>query len=105
MFGSIIPMNQMHMIFDEFFNKSWIFIYKLILHLLKTNEKTILSTDDISAMISPMKDAKPKSMINGILSSFPFFNNILKQASWREVIREANNEVIDEESIRVSLKS
>lgn len=105
LFASIVPINQMGMIFDEFFRSSWIFVYKLALHLLRSNEKSILATDDISAMISPMKDAKPKSVINGLLSSLPFFNGIFRQASWREVIRESNNEVLDEDHIKALLDS
>jgi len=63
--------------------------------LIRFYEKTILAADDISEMLSPIKDAKPKSGINKFLSSFPFFSKMFSLSSWNDIIKNCKKEKIN----------
>ena len=105
LFACVIPIEQIENFFDEFFKEAWVFFYKFIIHLLKTHERTILISDDISEMMSPIKDSKPKSGINKFLSSLPFFSKVFKQSSWKELISSCKEEKINEGYVKELLES
>lgn len=105
LFSSIIPIEQIDTIFDEFFKDSWLFLYKFIIHLLRTHEQIILEKDNISEMISPIKDFKPKGVFDKLLSSLPLFNNIFRNSIWENFIKEVKEEKIDKNYLRQLLDS
>jgi len=105
LFSSIIPIEQVDLVFDEFFKSSWIFLYKLIIHLLRSHERVILEKDNISEMMSPIKDFKPKGFFDKLVSFFPLFNNLTSNSSWIKFVKEAKEEIIYEKYIKQLLNS
>jgi len=99
-FACIIPIEEMGNFFDGFFEESWIFFYKFIIHLLRTFEENILSNDDISEMISPMREGKPKGKFHKFMSAIPLFNRIIDESKWLELIADCKNEKLDERNIK-----
>ncbi len=75
------------------------------MHILRANERTILSAEDISEMMSPIKDARPRSGFNRLLSSLPFFSKMFTLSSWAELIRGCRAEKINEAYVRELLAS
>jgi len=96
LFASTIPIEQTDSFFDLFFTHSWPSLYKLIVYVLRKNEKAILEKDNISDMIIPIKGLKPKSGFNGLLASFPFLGSFFGVTSWRKLIEESQLESINE---------
>ena len=99
-FSSVIPIEDIGYLLDEFFSESWIYLYKFIIHLLRTHEKTILEKEDISEMLSPIRNFKVKGVFEGFLSAIPFLNSILGSIRWKELIEGANGEVINEKYLK-----
>ena len=99
-FSSIIPIEHMDKIFDEFFLNSWIFLYKFIIYLLKVYESDILATNDISEMMIPIKSFKPKGKLNEFLASLPFVSKLFQETKWSDFINEAKKEKINEDILK-----
>jgi len=106
LFSCVIPIEQIDVFFDEFFKEGWVFFYRFIMHLLKTHEKTILSSDDISEMMSPIKDStKPKGGINKFLSALPIFNKMFRQTSWSDLVKGCKSVKLNEKYIKELLET
>ena len=104
-FSSIIPIDQIDSVFDEFFKDSWLFLYRFVVHLLKIHEKPILENDNISEMMLPIKDFKPKSTFNKLLSNIPLFGKLFRTVSWSDIAKGAKEEVIDEKYLTMLMES
>lgn len=104
-FSSIIPIEQIDVVFDEFFKDSWLFLYRFILHLLRSHERVILEKDNISEMMLPIKDFKPRGFLDKLVSFVPAFSSALRELTWKNFVKEAKLELINEKYIRQLLNS
>ena len=55
LFGNIIPCEQMHHFFDNFFEDGWCFFYKMTLTLLRIFQPKIIESDEMSDAIDIIK--------------------------------------------------
>ena len=101
LFTSTIPLDVIVYFFDCFFNESWVFFYKLVVHLLIWKKDKIMSINELSDMIETIKIKPQKETINDItdwgmkiLSSVPIIGKFLSHESinWVKVIKESMNE-------------
>lgn len=86
--------------FDEFFKDSWLFFYKFIIRILREYEKDILDADNISDMVSPIKDTNLIGGFNKFFSVVPIFNDIFTQSKWIVLINGSKSETLNEDHIR-----
>ena len=55
LFASVIPTDQMHLFFDQFFKNRWLFFYQLVLSLLKQHATLISTEEDFYAFMHAIK--------------------------------------------------
>lgn len=79
----------MDAMFETFFSRSWPSLYKLIIHILKNNEETILEKDNISDMVLPIRDFRLRSGFDRFLAAFPFLGSFFGATSWRQLVEES----------------
>ena len=55
LFSSVIPVDFMGLFFDEFFKRSWVFFYQLVLQLMHHHKQRILHEEDFYCIIHHIK--------------------------------------------------
>jgi len=105
LFTSVISIEEVDAIFTEFFSKSWSFLYRFIIHLLKSHEEMLLLKDDTTEMVSAIKGFKLENKNEGFLASLPLFRSISKTTTWSDLINRAKKEKIDEKRMRLMIAS
>eukprot|EP00826_Nyctotherus_ovalis_P002636 TRINITY_DN10531_c0_g1_i1.p4 TRINITY_DN10531_c0_g1~~TRINITY_DN10531_c0_g1_i1.p4 ORF type:complete len:125 (+),score=44.35 TRINITY_DN10531_c0_g1_i1:2007-2381(+) len=98
LFTSVVPIEQTGAIFTKFFCESWLFLYKFVIHLLKTHEEAILQKDDITEMMATLKNLKAEE--NSGLASFPLFRKIFNIISWKDLIHESSQQKLNEKRLK-----
>lgn len=98
LFTSVVPLEQTGDIFTQFFRESWLFLYKFVVHLLKTHEEMILQKDDITEMMATLKNLKAEESSG--LASFPLFRKIFNITSWKDLIHESAQQKLNEKRLK-----
>lgn len=55
LFSSVIPLDLMTVFYDLFFEMGWIFFYQLVLQIMVTHEKEIMSEDELYSILHQIK--------------------------------------------------
>jgi len=97
LFSSIIPIEEMDTFFEEFFENSWIFFYKFVIHILRKHEEAMLGADNITDMIIPIKESKQGFKF---LNDIPLFKMLFSQNKWIELIEGSKKEKMNETYIK-----
>eukprot|EP00997_Jenningsia_sp_PLL12_P008859 NODE_5705_length_557_cov_107.584646_g4968_i0.p1 GENE.NODE_5705_length_557_cov_107.584646_g4968_i0~~NODE_5705_length_557_cov_107.584646_g4968_i0.p1 ORF type:complete len:86 (+),score=11.53 NODE_5705_length_557_cov_107.584646_g4968_i0:34-258(+) len=55
LFSSVMPIEQMCLFYNHFFERRWIFFYEIVLSILKFLEEDLLAEDELLMILTQIK--------------------------------------------------